>query len=80
MINSLFYLVLVDEGLRSNNLLLAGGVSGQPTSFIPYKDEHGHCVLQTPVKILFCDLRLASGECKICKKVEKFSQINYRHN
>lgn len=31
--------------------------------------ERGQCVLDTPPKILFCDLRLDPGESKTCKKL-----------
>ncbi|XP_046991942.1 RAB6A-GEF complex partner protein 2 isoform X2 [Schistocerca americana] len=34
------------------------------TSFAPCRGETGHIVLSTKPKILFCDLRLASGESK----------------
>uniref|UniRef100_H2YR02 Arrestin C-terminal-like domain-containing protein n=1 Tax=Ciona savignyi TaxID=51511 RepID=H2YR02_CIOSA len=40
---------------------------GHTTSFVPHKDEQGHCVLQTPVKILLCDLKLAPGDSKVFK-------------
>ncbi|KAM9292277.1 RAB6A-GEF complex partner protein 2, partial [Gastrophryne carolinensis] len=34
------------------------------TVFIPNRGERGQCVLSTPPKILFCDLRLDPGESK----------------
>lgn len=38
------------------------------TSFAPCKSENGYVVLSTKPKILFCDLSLAKGESKSCKK------------
>ncbi|KAG9461568.1 hypothetical protein GDO78_016390, partial [Eleutherodactylus coqui] len=34
------------------------------TVFIPNRGERGQCILSTPPKILFCDLRLDPGETK----------------
>ncbi|XP_061468556.1 RAB6A-GEF complex partner protein 2 [Rhineura floridana] len=34
------------------------------TVFVPNRGERGHCILSTPPKILFCDLRLDPGESK----------------
>ncbi|EDO31658.1 predicted protein [Nematostella vectensis] len=39
-------------------------VSDSSTSFTVSKGEHGHCILSTQPKILFCDLELAPGESK----------------
>ncbi|MEQ2257822.1 Golgi membrane exchange factor (Ric1p-Rgp1p) subunit [Ilyodon furcidens] len=36
------------------------------TVLIPSRGERGQCVLDTPPKILFCDLRLDPGESKTC--------------
>nr|XP_009858270.1 RAB6A-GEF complex partner protein 2 [Ciona intestinalis] len=58
--------VVLPPALMKNMLAKRKDV-GPSTSFVPYKDEQGHCVLQTPVKILFCDLKLAPGESKVFK-------------
>lgn len=50
------------------------------TSFVPQKDEQGHCVLQTSVKILFCDLKLGPGESKVCKLNGTFLNLEYYMN
>ncbi|XP_054545800.1 RAB6A-GEF complex partner protein 2 isoform X2 [Talpa occidentalis] len=34
------------------------------TVFLPHRGERGQCILSTPPKILFCDLRLDPGESK----------------
>lgn len=34
--------------------------------FLSSPGERGQCVLDTPPKILFCDLRLDPGESKTC--------------
>uniref|UniRef100_A0A8D0HCH5 RGP1 homolog, RAB6A GEF complex partner 1 n=1 Tax=Sphenodon punctatus TaxID=8508 RepID=A0A8D0HCH5_SPHPU len=34
------------------------------TVFVPNRGERGQCILSTPPKILFCDLRLEPGESK----------------
>nr|KAF6315306.1 RGP1-like protein, RAB6A GEF complex partner 1 [Myotis myotis] len=34
------------------------------TVFLPHRGERGQCILSTPPKILFCDLRLEPGESK----------------
>lgn len=39
------------------------------TFFIVDSGERGQCVLDTPPKILFCDLRLDPGESKTCKRL-----------
>ncbi|XP_077598210.1 RAB6A-GEF complex partner protein 2 [Stigmatopora nigra] len=38
--------------------------AGSDTVLIPNRGERGQCVLDTPPKILFCDLRLDPGESK----------------
>lgn len=38
--------------------------AGSDTVLIPSRGERGQCVLDTPPKILFCDLRLDPGESK----------------
>ncbi|XP_044300002.1 RAB6A-GEF complex partner protein 2 isoform X2 [Varanus komodoensis] len=38
------------------------------TVFVPNRGERGQCVLSTPPKILFCDLRLDPGESRTCLK------------
>nr|CAB3265550.1 retrograde Golgi transport protein RGP1 homolog [Phallusia mammillata] len=55
--------VILPIALLKSKAIKTGG-SGHVTSFIPNKDEQGHCVLQTPVKILFCDLKLEPGESR----------------
>ncbi|KAF1555420.1 RAB6A-GEF complex partner protein 2, partial [Eudyptes schlegeli] len=37
------------------------------TVFVPNRGERGQCILSTPPKILFCDLRLDPGESKSCE-------------
>jgi len=37
------------------------------TSFAPCRGERGHVVLSTKPRILFCDLRLSTGESKSCE-------------
>lgn len=34
------------------------------TVFLPHRGERGQCILSTPPKILFCDLRLEPGESR----------------
>ncbi|XP_029439049.1 RAB6A-GEF complex partner protein 2 isoform X3 [Rhinatrema bivittatum] len=44
------------------------------TVFVPNRGERGQCILSTPPKILFCDLRLDPGESKSCLKDSQFPQ------
>ncbi|XP_072777790.1 RAB6A-GEF complex partner protein 2 isoform X3 [Taeniopygia guttata] len=44
------------------------------TVFVPNRGERGQCILSTPPKILFCDLRLDPGESKSWLKDYQFPQ------
>ncbi|XP_069061808.1 RAB6A-GEF complex partner protein 2 isoform X3 [Pleurodeles waltl] len=44
------------------------------TVFVPNRGERGQCILSTPPKILFCDLRLDPGEFKSWLKDYQFPQ------
>ncbi|XP_034823296.1 RAB6A-GEF complex partner protein 2 isoform X2 [Pan paniscus] len=44
------------------------------TVFLPHRGERGQCILSTPPKILFCDLRLDPGESKSCLQDVRFPQ------
>lgn len=47
-------------------ILHSGTTAYGTTSLLPYKEEHGHCVLHTKLKILLCDLKLNPDERKEC--------------
>nr|XP_039271892.1 LOW QUALITY PROTEIN: RAB6A-GEF complex partner protein 2-like [Styela clava] len=54
--------VIMPESLSNNMMMASQEVKMQHR--LPHKEEHGRCVLQTNIKILFCDLRLMPGELK----------------
>ncbi|CAK8693982.1 unnamed protein product [Clavelina lepadiformis] len=56
--------VVLPPSIAANKLQKSNATS-HVTSLVPQGDEQGHCVLQTPVKILFCALELAPGQSKI---------------
>lgn len=55
--------VVVPESLTQKHLNSAS-VSQNLTSLTPHTTDNGYCVLQTELKILFCDLKLRPGESK----------------
>ncbi|CAH1795751.1 unnamed protein product [Owenia fusiformis] len=61
-------------GLAETSLLTTAEVTaatGNDTSFVPSKGERGYPVLSTKPKILFCDLKLQTGESKSYTYKEK---------
>uniref|UniRef100_S4RA50 GP1 homolog, RAB6A GEF complex partner 1 n=1 Tax=Petromyzon marinus TaxID=7757 RepID=S4RA50_PETMA len=54
----------VHVALPPSSPRIPGSQAMSETAFVPNRGERGQCVLSTPPKILFCDLRLAPGESK----------------